>query len=224
MGQKTHPLGFRLGITKDWKSQWFFADKKEYRNNLLEDIKIRKYIENRKYSDAKEPQKSVDPMISDIEILRVGNKVTIIIHTARPGVIFGREKETLNSLLAELRALTKKEVEIHIEAERVPELNARLVARSIVEQLLKRVAYRRAMKKAIASALRLGAKGIKVQVSGRLAGAEIARSEWRRGGSVPLQTLRADIDYAVDVAKTVYGTIGVKVWIYKGEVSSERSI
>jgi|UniRef100_A0A7C3UP66 small subunit ribosomal protein S3 len=221
MGQKTHPLGFRLGITKDWKSQWF-ADKKEYRENLLEDIKIRKYIENRKYTDAKDPQKAVDPMISDIEILRVGNKLTIIIHTARPGVIFGREKETLNSLLAELRALTKKEVDIHIEAERVPELNARLVARSIVEQILKRVAYRRAMKKAIASALRLGAKGIKIQVSGRLAGAEIARSEWRKAGSIPLQTIRANIDYAVDVAKTVYGTIGVKVWIYKGEVGEEK--
>ncbi|MEO0102219.1 MAG: 30S ribosomal protein S3 [candidate division WOR-3 bacterium] len=224
MGQKTHPLGFRLGITKEWKSQWFFADKKEYRNNLLEDIKIRRYIENRKYSDAKDIQKTVDPMISEIEILRVGNKLTIIIHTARPGVIFGREKETLNSLLAELRTLTKKDVDIHIEAERMPELNARLVARSIVEQLLKRVAYRRAMKKAITSALRLGAKGIKIQVSGRLAGAEIARSEWRRGGSVPLQTLRADIDYAVDVAKTVYGTIGIKVWIYKGDVNPEKSV
>ncbi len=221
MGQKTHPLGFRLGITKDWKSQWF-ADKKEYRAYLLEDMKIRRYIENRKYSDAQDPTKAVDPMISDIETLRVGNKLSLIIHTARPGVLFGRNKETLNSLLAELKLLTKKEVDIHIEPERLPELNARLVARSIVEQILKRVAYRRAMKKAIASALRLGAKGIKIQVSGRLAGAEIARSEWRRGGSVPLQTLKANIDYAVDVAKTVYGTIGVKVWIYKGAVGEEE--
>ncbi len=223
MGQKTHPLGFRLGITRDWKSQWF-SEGKEYRENILEDMKIRKYIENRKYSDAKDPKKSVDPMISDIEILRVANKLTVIIHTARPGVIFGRDKETLNSLTAELRQLTKREVDIHIEAERVPELSSRLVARSIVEQLLKRVAYRRAMKKAISSAMRLGAKGIKVQVAGRLAGAEIARSEWRLAGSMPLQTLRANIDYAVEVAKTVYGTIGVKVWIYKGEITPEARI
>ncbi len=220
MGQKTHPLGFRLGITKDWKSQWF-ADK-EYRENLLEDIKIRKYIETRKYSDAQDPTKAVDPMIADIEILRVANKVTVIIHTARPGVIFGRGKDTLKSLQAELRTITKKEVDIHIETERVPELNARLVAKSIVEQILKRVAYRRAIKKALASAMRLGAKGIKVQIGGRLAGAEIARSEWWRAGRVPLNTLRANIEYACEVAKTLYGTIGVKVWIYKGEITPEE--
>ncbi|MEO0114187.1 MAG: 30S ribosomal protein S3 [candidate division WOR-3 bacterium] len=208
MGQKTHPIGFRLGITKDWKSAWF--DEQNYRTYLLEDLKIRRYIKA-KLSEA---------MISAIDIKRVANRTSIIIHTARPGMVFGTRRQALDILREEIKRLTGRDVMISVEVVRVPELEAQLVAESIARQLEQRVAHRRAMKRAVTQAMRLGAIGIKIQVSGRLGGVEIARSERYQEGKVPLQTLRADIDYAVDVAKTIYGTCGVKVWINKGEVAT----
>ncbi len=209
MGQKTHPLGFRLGITKDWKSGWF--EEKHYRDYLLEDLKIRRYI-NEKLAEA---------MVSNVEIRRVPNRTTITIHTARPGMVFGTRKQALDALRDEIKRLIGKDVTILVEVVRVPELEAKLVAQSIARQLEERVAHRRAMKRAVTQAMRLGAQGIKVMVSGRLGGAEIARSEWYREGRVPLQTLTADIDYSMDVAKTIAGTCGVKVWIYKGEIQKK---
>lgn len=206
MGQKTHPLGFRLGITKDWKSAWF--EKKRYRDYLLEDFKIRRYIET-KLSEA---------MVSNIEIRRVADRTTITIHTARPGMVFGTKRQTLEGLREEIKRFVGRDVYILVEVVRVPELEARLVAQTIARQLEERVAHRRAMKRAVTQAMRLGALGIKVMVGGRLGGAEIARSEWYREGRVPLHTLNADIDYSMDVAKTVAGTCGVKVWIYKGDI------
>jgi len=211
MGQKTHPIGFRLGITKDWKSAWFNA--KHYRDYLLEDLKIRRYIET----------KLRDAMISDVRIERVVAKTTITIFTARPGMVFGARRQALDALREELKQIIKRDVQILIEAVRVPELEAKLVGENIAQQLEQRVAHRRAMKRAVTQAIRLGAQGIKVMVSGRLAGAEIARSQWYQEGRLPLQTLRADIDYYCAVAKTIYGTIGCKVWIYKGEVIREVS-
>jgi len=206
MGQKTHPLGFRLGITKDWKSFWF--EKKRYREYLIEDIKIRRYID----------AKLAEAMVADVEIRRVANRTTVTIHTARPGMVFGARRQALDALREELKRLVGREVQVLVEVVRVPELEAKLVAQSIARQLEQRVAHRRAMRRAVTQAMRLGAQGIKVAVAGRLGGVEIARSEWYREGRVPLQTLKADIDYAVDVAKTIAGTCGVKVWIYKGEV------
>ncbi|MEO0078410.1 MAG: 30S ribosomal protein S3 [candidate division WOR-3 bacterium] len=207
MGQKTHPIGFRLGITKNWKSAWF--EKKKFVEYLHEDLKIRRYIE----------AKLADAMVSDIQIKRVANRTTVTIFTARPGMVFGARRQALDNLREEMKRLIGRDVQIMVEVVRVPELEARLVAQSIARQLEQRVAHRRAMKRAVTQALRLGAQGIKVMVAGRLGGAEIARSEWYREGRVPLHTLRADIDYAVDVAKTIAGTCGVKVWIFKGEVA-----
>lgn len=207
MGQKTHPLGFRLGITKDWKSAWF--DKKQYRTYLHEDIRIRRYIET----------KLADAMVAGVEIRRVANRTTVTIHTARPGMVFGARRQALDALREEIRRLIGREVQLLVEVVRVPELEAKLVAQNIARQLEQRVAHRRAMRRAVNLAMRLGAQGIKVMVAGRLGGAEIARSEWYREGRVPLQTLRADIDYAVDVARTIAGTCGVKVWVYKGEIA-----
>ncbi|NPV13398.1 30S ribosomal protein S3 [candidate division WOR-3 bacterium] len=206
MGQKTHPLGFRLGITKDWKSAWF--EKKRYRDFLLEDYKIRRYIE----------AKLAEAMVSNIEIRRVADRTTITIHTARPGMVFGAKRQALEALREEIKRLVGRDVHILVEVVRVPELEAKLVAQNIARQLEERVAHRRAMKRAVTQAMRLGALGIKVMVGGRLGGAEIARSEWYREGRVPLQTLNADVDYSVDVAKTIAGTCGVKVWIYKGDI------
>lgn len=206
MGQKTHPLGFRLGITKDWKSAWF--EKKRYRDYLLEDYKIRRYIE----------VKLAEAMVSNIEIRRVADRTTITIHTARPGMVFGAKRQALEALREEIKRLVGRDVHILVEVVRVPELEAKLVAQNIARQLEERVAHRRAMKRAVTQAMRLGALGIKVMVGGRLGGAEIARSEWYREGRVPLQTLNADVDYSVDVAKTIAGTCGVKVWIYKGDI------
>jgi small subunit ribosomal protein S3 len=211
MGQKTHPVGFRLGITKDWKSAWF--NDKHYRDYLLEDLKIRRYIET----------KLQDAMISNVRIERVVAKTTITIYTARPGMVFGARRQALDALREELKQLIKREVQILVEAVRVPELESKLVAENIAQQLEQRVAHRRAMKRAVTQAIRLGAQGIKVMVSGRLAGAEIARSQWYQEGRLPLQTLRADIDYYCAVSKTIYGTIGCKVWIYKGEVTETRA-
>jgi small subunit ribosomal protein S3 len=208
MGQKTHPIGFRLGITKDWKSAWF--DERNYRKYLLEDLKIRRYIK------AKLPE----AMISDIDIKRVANRSSITIHTARPGMVFGTRRQALDTLREEIRRLIGRDVMISVEVVRVPELESQLVAENIARQLEQRVAHRRAMKRAVTQAMRLGALGIKIQTAGRLGGVEIARSERYQEGKVPLQTLRADIDYAIDVAKTIYGTCGVKVWINKGQVAT----
>ncbi|MEO0071309.1 MAG: 30S ribosomal protein S3 [candidate division WOR-3 bacterium] len=209
MGQKTHPLGFRLGITKDWKSGWF--EEKRYRDYLLEDLRIRRYIDT----------KLAEAMVANLEIRRVPNRTTITIYTARPGMVFGAKRQALEDLREEIKRMLGKDVAILVEVVRVPELEAKLVAQNIARQLEQRVAHRRAMKRAVTQAMRLGAQGIKVMVSGRLGGAEIARSEWYREGRVPLQTLTADIDYAVDVAKTIAGTCGVKVWIYKGDIQKE---
>jgi len=210
VGQKTHPIGFRLGITKDWKSSWF--DKRNYRAFLLEDLQIRRYIA------AKLPE----AMISNVEIRRVANRTTVTIFTARPGMVFGAKRANLEALRKEIKVLVGREVQLLVEVVRVPELESKLVAENIARQLEQRVAHRRAMRRAVTQALRLGALGIKVMVAGRLGGREIARSEWYREGRVPLHTLKADIDYAIDVARTIAGTVGVKVWIYKGDVSQQR--
>ena len=207
MGQKTHPIGFRLGISKDWKSSWF--SKKGYAGYLHEDLKVRRYIET----------KLTDAMISDVLIKRVANRTTVTVFTARPGMVFGTRRQALDALREELKALIGRDVQIMVEVVRVPELESKLVAQNVARQLEQRVAHRRAMKRAVTQAMRLGAPGIKVMVAGRLGGHEIARTEWYREGRVPLHTLKADIDYATDVAKTIAGTVGVKVWIYKGEAT-----
>lgn len=210
MGHKTHPIGNRIGIIRSWESRWFL--KQGYAEQLKEDLDIRRYIKNKLYHAG----------ISRIEIERAGEKegqkVRIIIHTARPGIIIGKKGAEVEKLKKEIEAMTLKTVTIDIKEIRKPELDAQLVAENIALQLEKRVAYRRAMKKAVAAAMRFGAQGIKVQCAGRLAGAEIARREWYREGRVPLHTFRADIDYGFAEAKTAYGVIGVKVWIYKGDV------
>jgi small subunit ribosomal protein S3 len=207
MGQKTHPIGFRLGISKDWKSSWF--SKKGYAGYLHEDLKVRRYIET----------KLADAMISDVLIKRVANRTTVTVFTARPGMVFGTRRQALDALRDELKALIGRDVQIMVEVVRVPELESKLVAQNVARQLEQRVAHRRAMKRAVTQAMRLGAPGIKVMVAGRLGGHEIARTEWYREGRVPLHTLKADIDYATDVAKTIAGTVGVKVWIYKGDAT-----
>jgi small subunit ribosomal protein S3 len=212
MGQKTHPLGFRLGITKDWKSSWF--EKKGYRAYLHEDLKIRRYIET----------KLNEAMVSDVQIKRVANRTTVTVYTARPGMVFGTKRQALDALREELKALVGRDVSILVEVVRVPELEAKLVAQNIARQLEQRVAHRRAMKRAVTQAIRLGAPGIKVMVGGRLGGAEIARREWYREGRVPLQTLKADIDYSTDTARTIAGTCGVKVWIYKGDANARAGV
>ena len=207
MGQKTHPIGFRLGITKDWKSKWF--DQMNYDKLIAEDHTIRRYL-NQRHSDA---------MVSDIIIRRLSNRVIISIYTAQPGKIIGKGGEEIKKLREEIKSLIDKDVAINIEEIRMPELDALLVAQNITRQIQQRISHRRAMKRAVISAMRIGAKGIKVACSGRLGGAEIARREWYREGRVPLQTLDADIDYARATAFTIYGTVGVKVWIYKGNVA-----
>jgi small subunit ribosomal protein S3 len=207
MGQKTHPIGFRLGISKDWKSSWF--SKKGYASYLHEDLKVRRYIET----------KLTDAMISDVLIKRVANRTTVTVFTARPGMVFGTRRQALDALREELKALIGRDVQIMVEVVRVPELESKLVAQNVARQLEQRIAHRRAMKRAVTQAMRLGAPGIKVMVAGRLGGHEIARTEWYREGRVPLHTLKADIDYATDVAKTIAGTVGVKVWIYKGDAT-----
>ncbi|MEA3432782.1 MAG: 30S ribosomal protein S3 [candidate division WOR-3 bacterium] len=207
MGQKTHPYGFRLGITKNWKSRWITKNKfKEY---ITEDATIRKYIEKR----------FVRAAISDVEIERTEAKLTITIYSARPGIIIGRKGVEVERLKNELAFLTKsKDVYINIEEVKVPETDARIVAQNIARQIEERVSHRRAMKRAVQQAIRMGALGIKVMCKGRLGGAEIARNEWYREGRVPLQTLRADLDYSYIPSKTISGVVGVKVWIYKGNV------
>lgn len=206
MGQKVHPVGIRLGITKDWNSRWY-ADSKNYSDNLISDVEIRNEL-NEKLKHAS---------VSKIGIERVANGIRISIHTARPGVVIGKKGEDIERLKAALTAKAGMPVNINIEEIKKPELDAKLVAESISQQLEKRIQFRRAMKRAVGNAMRLGAEGIKVTVSGRLNGADIARAEWYREGRVPLHTFRADIDYATFEADTTYGKIGVKVWIFKGE-------
>ena len=205
MGQKTHPYGFRLGYNKTWKSRWY-ADR-EYADLLHEDLHLR--------NELKERLKSAG--ISSIDIERAANKLVIRINTARPGIIIGRKGAEIDKLKTEVQKRTNREVHIDIQEVHRPELDAQLVAESIALQLEKRVAFRRAMRKAVDSALRFGCKGIKVRVAGRLNGAEIARKEWYLQGRLPLQTLRADIDYGFAQAYTTYGVIGVKCWIFQGE-------
>ena len=213
MGQKVCPVGLRLGITKTWDSKWF-AEKRKYTDLLHEDLKIRKLIKNEFYQAA----------ISKIELERAASeRVRIIINSARPGMIIGRKGQEIESLRRRLSKMTGKDIYLDIREVKRPEVDAQLVAENTALQLVRRVAYRRAMKRVIASALRLGALGIKVMVSGRLGGAEIARKEWYREGRVPLTTLRADIDYGFAEAKTTYGIIGIKVWIFKGEVLERKS-
>jgi small subunit ribosomal protein S3 len=206
MGQKVHPIGFRLGIIKTWDSRWYA--KKNYAALLHEDIKIRSIVKER----------LTHAGVSKIEIERAGQKAKINIHTARPGIIIGKKGAEVDKLKKDLEAMTGKQMYINIQEIRRPELEAQLVAENIALQLERRIAFRRAMKKSVTSALRLGAQGIKITCAGRLAGAEIARTEWYREGRVPLHTLRADIQYGFAEAKTTMGQIGVKVWIYKGDV------
>lgn len=209
MGQKVHPVGFRLGVTKNWSSRWFARDRKSYANLLLEDLKIKNFVK-KNLSGAE---------IADVEIEKTGESAKIILHSARPGVVIGKKGSEIETIRREISQLINRPViDVSVQEVKNPELNAVLVAKSISEQLIKRVSYKNAMKKAIAAAARSGAKGIKICIAGRLAGAEIARTEWERFGSVPLHTLRADIDYGFAEALTTYGIIGVKVWICKGEV------
>jgi len=206
MGQKTHPYGFRLGVTKTWRSRWFA--KGDYAKLLREDLELKESLRDRLKSAG----------VSSIEVDRPGNKLRITIHTSRPGIIIGRKGAEIEKLKSDLAKKTKREVFIDIQEVHKPELDAQLVAETIALQLEKRVAFRRAMRKSVDSALRFGCKGIKVRVSGRLNGAEIARTEWYLQGQLPLHTLRADIDYGFSEAYTTYGVIGIKCWVYKGEI------
>ncbi len=212
MGQKTNPIGNRLGIIRTWESRWFA--KKGYADQLIEDLKLRKTLKEKLYHAG----------ISKIEIERVGEKIKVLIFAARPGIIIGKKGAEVEKLKKEIEEMTGKTANVEIKEVRRPELDAQLVAENIALQIEKRVAYRRAMKRAVASSIRFGAKGIRVSCAGRLAGAEIARTEWYREGRVPLSTFRADIDYGFAEAKTTYGVIGVKVWIFKGEVQPGQYI
>lgn len=206
MGQKVNPTGIRLGITKDWTSNWY-ADTKDYANRLNDDLKVRRILE----------EKLKGAAVSRIQIERPARNAKIAIHSARPGVIIGKKGGEIETLRDEIAKLMKVPVHISIEEIRKPELDAKLVAENIAQQLERRIMFRRVMKRAIQNTLRQGAQGIKVMIAGRLGGAEIARTEWSREGRVPLHTFRADIDYGTAIAKTTYGVIGVKVWICKGE-------
>ncbi len=213
MGQKVHPTGIRLGISKDWTSTWY-ADSQTFSDNLLQDIKVREHL--------KEKLKAAS--VSRITIERPAKSARITIHTARPGIVIGKKGEDIEKLRAELARMMGMPVHVSIEEIRKPELDAQLVAESIAQQLERRIMFRRAMKRAVQNSMRLGALGIKVRAGGRLNGAEIARSEWYREGRVPLHTLRADIDYGFAEASTTYGVIGVKVWIFKGEVLDRNEL
>ena len=207
MGQKVNPIGLRVGVNKTWESRWF-ASGKQYADFLHEDFKLRNYIKT----------KLKHAGVARVEMERAANKVKLLISTARPGVVIGKKGAGIDGLKADIQALTKSEVFLNIVEVRKPESDAQLVADTITQQLEKRMSWRRVLKKALASAIKAGVRGIKIQVSGRLDGAEIARSEWYTEKSVPLHTLRADIDYATSEALTTYGIIGVKVWIYKGDI------
>jgi len=216
MGQKVHPTGIRLGIVKDWSSKWY-ADSKDFPALVSQDYKIRDFIK----------KKLKDASVSGISIERPTKKVNITIHTARPGIVIGKKGEDIERLRAQVSQMTGmhiNDVRINIAEVRKPELDAQLVAEGIAQQLERRVMFRRAMKRAVTNTMRVGAEGIKVKVGGRLNGAEIARSEWYREGRVPLHTLRADIDYGLAEAHTTYGVIGVKVWIFKGEIFEKPEV
>jgi small subunit ribosomal protein S3 len=212
LGQKTNPVGYRLGFIKTWNSQWF--DEKDFSKKLNEDLLIRRYIKRR----------MVDGAVSKIEIERTAKKIVVTVHTARPGVVIGKKGAEVDLLKEELKKLLqKKDIQININEIKHPEVDSYLVAQNIARQLEGKVSFRRAMKRSITSAIRLGAEGIKIVCSGRLGGAEMARTESYKEGRIPLQTLRADIDYATFTAITTYGCIGVKVWIYNGEVIGRKS-
>jgi small subunit ribosomal protein S3 len=207
MGQKIHPHGFRLGITTDFNSKWY-ADTKDYANYLHADLQVREFLK----------KKLQHASVSKIEISRPAKNARIVIHTARPGIVIGKKGEDIERLRLDVSKMMGVPVHINIEEIRKPELDATLVAESVAQQLVKRIMFRRAMKRAVTNSMRLGAEGIRINVGGRLNGAEIARSEWYREGRVPLHTLRANIDYGTAEALTTYGIIGIKVWIFKGEV------
>jgi small subunit ribosomal protein S3 len=212
MGQKINPIGFRLGVIKGWDSNWYGG--KDFAEKLYEDQQIRKYV------NARIPKGGISKVI----IERTLKRITLTIHTARPGVVIGKGGAEVDKLKEELKKLTNKDVQINIFEIKRPELDAKLVGESIAQQLQARISFRRAMKQSIAASMRVGAEGIKVKLSGRLGGAEMARSEMYKEGRIPLHTLRADIDYAVSEANTVYGIIGIKVWIFKGEVYGKRDL
>ncbi len=211
MGQKVHPIGLRLGIVKTWNSQWF--DEKNFAEKMHEDILVRNYLNKRLESAA----------ISQIQIERNPKKVILNVHTARPGIVIGKKGAEVDKLREELKKLTGKDVQINITEVKRPELSAALVASNIARQLEGKISFRRAMKRALAATMRMNAEGIKIQVSGRLGGAEMARTEMYKDGRIPLHTLRADIDYATHTAHTTYGCIGVKVWIYNGEIIGHKA-
>jgi small subunit ribosomal protein S3 len=210
VGQKVHPKGFRLNITENWDSRWFA--RREYSDLLHEDIKIRNFLKKRLYHAG----------VSKIDIERAANKAKINIHTARPGIVIGKKGAEIEKLKQELSRLTRKETFINIHEVRRPDVDAQLVAENVALQLERRVAFRRAMKEALARAMRMGAQGVRIQSAGRLGGSEIARTEWYREGRVPLHTLRADVNYGFAEAKTTHGIIGVRVWIFRGEVLSRQ--
>ena len=210
MGRKVHPYGFRLGVIRDWKARWY-AEGDEYADLLHEDLKIRDHIDST----------SSRAGISRVEIERFPNQVSVTVWTARPGIVIGRKGTAVKALRQELQDMTGKRVNVDVQEIEQPELDAKLVAENVVSQLERRISHSRAMKRAVQSAMRAGAQGIKVMCKGRLHGSEMARMAWMREGRVPLQTLRADIDYAQEEAHTTYGRIGVKVWVYKGEVLPE---
>lgn len=212
MGQKVNPVGFRLGIVRGWDSNWYGG--KSFSDKLVEDQKIREYVE------ARIPKGG----IAKVVIERTLKRITLTIHTARPGVVIGKGGNEVDKIKEELKKLTGKDVQINIFEIKRPELDAKLVGEAIAQQIEARISYKRAMKQAIASAIRVGAEGIKVKVSGRLAGADMARTEQYKEGRIPLHTLRADIDYAISEAQTVYGKIGIKVWIFKGEIYGKRDL
>jgi small subunit ribosomal protein S3 len=211
VGQKTHPVGFRLGVIRTWDSRWF-AGKKEYAGYLFEDSKIRKFLK----------EKLAHAGVAKIEIERAADKAKVRIHTARPGVVIGRKGADIEAIKKELQKHINREIMMDIHEVRKPEMDAQLLAENVVGQLERRIAFRRAMKRAVTSALKFGALGIRIQCAGRLGGAEIARTEWYREGRVPLHTLRADIDYGFAEAKTTYGIIGVKVLVFKGEILDDN--
>jgi len=210
MGQKVHPKGFRLGVIEQWDSKWFA--RREYSQLLHEDLRIRKFLKERLYHAG----------ISKVEIERAANKAKINIYTARPGIVIGKKGAEIEKLKGELARLTKRETFINIHEVRRPDVDAQLVAENVALQLERRVAFRRAMKEAVGRAMRMGALGVKIQCAGRLGGAEIARTEWYREGRVPLHTLRADISYGLAEAKTTYGLIGIKAWVFRGEVLTKE--
>lgn len=210
MGQKVNPKGLRIGIIRDWEGKWY-ASKKNFSNILLEDVRVRFYIKKRLFKAG----------VSRVQIERAANRLKVFIHAARPGIVIGRGGADVENLRKEIERLTGRQVSVNIVEIKIPEMDAQLVAENVAAQIKKRIAFRRAMKQVVNRSIKMGAKGIKVACSGRLGGAEIARSEWHSEGKVPLHTLRADIDYGFAESDTTYGKIGIKVWIYKGEVLPE---